>query len=97
MNKLLLGVCLFFVGSFLEAKPLFEEYKTKILEASDTSAIIADSSAFVVGSSGVVMHKFVQRALSWENVIQVINCFKNVVTQIVRFRSHFSYPIEYFE
>ncbi|MDD4505655.1 MAG: plasminogen-binding N-terminal domain-containing protein [Sulfurospirillaceae bacterium] len=58
MNKLLLGVCLFFVGSFLEAKPLFEEYKTKILEANEQSAIIADSPAFVVGSSGIVIHKF---------------------------------------
>jgi len=83
LNKLLLGVCLFFVGSFLEAKPLFEEYKTKILEASDTSAIIADSSAFVVGSSGIVMHKFDDKTATIIARVDVIS--KNGDKATIRF------------
>lgn len=83
MNKLLLSVCLFFVGSFLEAKPLFEEYKTKILEASDKSAIIADSPAFVVGSSGIVMHKFDDKTATIIARVDVIS--KNGDKATIRF------------
>lgn len=46
------------MSSFLQAQPLFKEYKTHILESAEKTAIIADSSSFVVGSSGIVIHKF---------------------------------------
>ena len=58
MNRLLLGFCLLFLGSFLDAKPLFSEYKTKLLDASESSATITDSPDIVVGASGVVIHRF---------------------------------------
>lgn len=64
MNKLAIIVCIFLVSSFLEAKPLFEEYKTKILETNNQDVIIADSSDFVVGASGIVSHKFDEKTSS---------------------------------
>lgn len=51
-------VCALLVGSFLEAKPLFNEVKTTLLEVNDKSGVIADSADFVVGSSGIILHKF---------------------------------------
>ena len=58
MNRLLLAFSLLFLGSFLDAKPLFKEYKTTLLEASENSATITDSPEFVIGASGVVIHRF---------------------------------------
>lgn len=64
MNKLAIIVCLFLVSSFLEAKSLFKEYKTKVLESNDKSVIIADSPNIVVGSSGIVSHVFDDKTTS---------------------------------
>lgn len=58
MNKVLGMVCALLLGSFLHAKPLFNEHKTTLLEATETSGTIIDSPDFVVGSSGVILHKF---------------------------------------
>ncbi len=73
MNKLVIIVCLFLVSSFLEAKPLFEEYKTKILESNNQNVIIADSPAFVVGASGVVTHKFDEKTSSIIAQVNVVS------------------------
>lgn len=51
-------VCALLLGSFLHAKPLFNEYKTTLLDVKDSSGVIADSPDFVVGASGVILHKF---------------------------------------
>ena len=72
-----------FLSSFLEAKPLFEEYKTKILETTDQTAIIADSPEFVVGSSGIVIHKFDDKTSSIITRVDVVSKDGNKAT--VRF------------
>ena len=64
MNKLVIIVCLFLVSSFLEAKSLFQEYKTTIIQSNNENVIIADSPNFVVGASGIVMHKFDEKTSS---------------------------------
>ncbi len=57
--KTLLGVILtLFLSVFAQAKPLFNEYTTTLLEANDKEGMIQDSSEFVVGASGIVMHAF---------------------------------------
>ena len=58
MSKLFLVVCLVLFGSFAQAETFFTEYKTKVLEASDTQVVIADSPSFIVGASGIVSHTF---------------------------------------
>lgn len=83
MNKLLLVICLFFFSSFLEAQPLFQEYKTKILDVSDKTATITDSPEFVVGSSGIVVHKFDDKTSSIITRVDVIS--KNGNTATLRF------------
>ncbi|MDD2383496.1 MAG: plasminogen-binding N-terminal domain-containing protein [Sulfurospirillaceae bacterium] len=73
MNKLVIIVCLVLVSSFLEAKSLFEEYKTTIIESNNQDVIIADSSAFVVGASGIVTHKFDEKTSSIIAQVNVIS------------------------
>ena len=58
MNKVLGMVCALLLGSFLHAKPLFNEYKTTLLEVKDTSGVIVDSPDIIVGASGIILHKF---------------------------------------
>ncbi len=58
MNKLLWGFSFLFVSLFLEAKPLFSEYKTSLLSSNATSGTINDAPEVVVGGSGVVIHRF---------------------------------------
>ena len=58
MNKLLWGFLSLFLSLFLEAKPLFMEYKTSLLQSSETMGTIADSPEVVVGGSGVIIHRF---------------------------------------
>ena len=58
MNKVLGMVCALLLGSFLHAKPLFNEYKTTLLEVKDTSGVIVDSPDVIVGASGIILHKF---------------------------------------
>lgn len=58
MNKLFLVLSLLALGTFAEAQTLFNEYKTKVLEASDAYVTIADSPELVVGSSGIIRHTF---------------------------------------
>lgn len=62
MNKVL-GVALtLLLSSFAQAKPLFSEYKTTLLEVNDKEGLIQDSPSFIVGSSGIVMHTFDAKA-----------------------------------
>ncbi|NOX14986.1 MAG: hypothetical protein GXP61_02985 [Epsilonproteobacteria bacterium] len=44
--------------STLNAGGLFKEYKTQILNIKGNQAIIKDSKDIVIGSSGIVIHKF---------------------------------------
>ena len=64
MNKLFWVLCLFLFGSFAEAQSFFKEYKTKVLEANEKQIVIADSSEFIVGASGIVTHKFDEKSTS---------------------------------
>ncbi|WP_263833230.1 plasminogen-binding N-terminal domain-containing protein [Sulfurospirillum oryzae] len=73
MNKLFLVVCLFLFGTFAQAQSFFSEYKTKVLEANEKQIIIADSSEFVVGASGIVSHKFDARSTSIIARVDVIS------------------------
>lgn len=73
MNKVLLGFCLLFLGSFLDAKQLFTEYKTKVLEANENSAIITDSPDVLVGASGVIIHRFDTKTASIISRVDVVS------------------------
>ena len=73
MNRLLWAFSLLFLSSLLEAKPLFLEYKTKIIETNEQSAIITDSPEFVVGASGVVIHHFDAKASSIITRVDVVS------------------------
>ncbi|MDD3324771.1 MAG: plasminogen-binding N-terminal domain-containing protein [Sulfurospirillaceae bacterium] len=57
MRRPIAVVLVFVLSTFLNAKSLFSEYKTKILEVSEKNAIIEDSSDIFIGSSGIVIHK----------------------------------------
>jgi len=58
LNKLLLVISLFLFGSFAQAQSFFKEFKTPVLESNEKQIVIADSSEFIVGASGIVTHKF---------------------------------------
>jgi len=73
LKRLLLGFCLLFLSSFLDAKPLYTEYKTKVIEANEHSAIIADSPEFVLGASGVIIHRFDAKTASIITRVDVVN------------------------
>jgi len=46
------------LSTFAQAQTLFKEYKTKVLETSDTQVVIADSPEIVIGASGIIKHSF---------------------------------------
>ena len=83
MNKVLGMVCALLLGSFLHAKPLFNEHKTTLLEATETSGTITDSPDFVVGSSGVILHKFDAKTSIIVSRFDVVN--KNAGKATLRF------------
>lgn len=58
MNKLVLALSFLVLCTFAQAQTLFKEYKTKVLETSDTQVVIADSPEIVIGASGVIKHSF---------------------------------------
>ena len=76
-------VCALLLGSFLHAKPLFNEHKTTLLEATETSGTITDSPDFVVGSSGVILHKFDAKTSIIVSRFDVVN--KNAGKATLRF------------
>lgn len=59
MRKLLVIVTIFLLTQqFLNAKSIFNEFNTEILEINGRQAIIKNSDNIVVGSSGIVTHTF---------------------------------------
>lgn len=82
MNKLFLVVCLFLLGTFAQAESFFKEYKTNVLEANEKQIVIADSSEFIVGASGVVTHKFDAKSTTIIARVDVIS--KNGTTAVLR-------------
>jgi len=58
LNKLVLALSFLVLCTFAQAQTLFKEYKTKVLETSDTQVVIADSPEIVIGASGVIKHSF---------------------------------------
>ncbi|WP_442765901.1 plasminogen-binding N-terminal domain-containing protein [Sulfurospirillum cavolei] len=58
MNKLVLALSFLVLCTFAQAQTLFKEYKTRVLETSDTQVVIADSPEIVIGASGVIKHSF---------------------------------------
>lgn len=82
MNKLFLVVCLFLLGTFAQAESFFKEYKTNVLEANEKQIVIADSSEFIVGASGVVTHKFDAKSTTIIARVDVIS--KNGTKAVLR-------------
>lgn len=64
MKKIVGLACALLLSSLLEAKPLFIEHKTTLLDVSEKEGIIADSSDFVIGASGIIIHKFDSKTTS---------------------------------
>lgn len=63
--KILLGIVLtLLLSSFAQAKALFTEYTTTLLEVNQNEGVIQDSDDFFVGSSGIVMHAFDEKTSS---------------------------------
>ena len=59
MHKLLISISLFLITwQSANAKPIFNEFSTEILEINGANAIIKDSDNIVLGSSGIVTHTF---------------------------------------
>ncbi len=58
LNKLVLALSFLVLCTFAQAQTLFKEYKTRVLETSDTQVVIADSPEIVIGASGVIKHSF---------------------------------------
>jgi len=73
LNKLFLVVCLFLLGAYAQAQSFFKEYKTNVLEANEKQIVIADSSEFIVGASGIVSHKFDAKSTSIIARVDVIS------------------------
>ncbi len=57
MRKLLVIISIFLIQS-ANAKPLFSEFSTEVLEINGRNAIIKNSDDIVLGSSGIVTHTF---------------------------------------
>jgi len=73
LNKLLWGFSFLFLSLFLEAKPLFSEYKTSLLSANATSGTITDAPEVLVGGSGVVIHRFDAKTATIISRVDVIS------------------------
>jgi len=59
LRKLLAIVSIFLISwQSASAKPLFNEFNTKLLEINGRNAIIENSDEIVLGSSGIVIHTF---------------------------------------
>ena len=59
MRKLLIVISMFLITwQSANAKPVFNEFSTEILEINGRNAIIKDSDDIVLGSSGIVTHTF---------------------------------------
>lgn len=56
MLRSLVILCLFL--SFIYANTLFEPYETTLIDVTQGSATIEDSDNIVIGSSGIVIHRF---------------------------------------
>lgn len=85
MKKIIAIACVVLLSSFLEAKPLFTEYKTTLLEVNGKDGSIADSADFVVGSSGIIIHKFDAKTTSIVSRFDVIG--KNAGKATLRFET----------
>lgn len=64
MRKLFLALSVLALGVCAQAQPLFNEYKTKVLDVTNTQISIADSSDIVIGASAVIKHTFDEKATS---------------------------------
>ncbi len=61
------------MACLLNAGGLFNEYKTNIISINGNQAVIENSKDIVVGSSGIVVHKFDDKTSSIIAAVDVIN------------------------